>query len=76
MSFLLKFGNSEFSTKPTNIYNLDVITSVGYRVSSFKATQFRRWATTILKEYLIKGFAMDDERLADERCDDVSRHRE
>ncbi len=44
-------------------YNLDAIISVGYRVNSYKATQFRRWATTILKEYLVKGFAMDDERL-------------
>lgn len=47
----------------TNFYNLDVIISVGYRVNSQKATQFRIWATSILKEYLIKGFAMDDERL-------------
>ncbi len=46
-----------------NFYNLDVIISVGYRVNSYKATQFRRWATTILKEYLVKGFALDDERL-------------
>jgi hypothetical protein len=44
-------------------YNLDAIISVGYRVNSYKATQFRRWATSILKEYLIKGFALDDERL-------------
>lgn len=44
-------------------YNLDAIISVGYRVSSYQATQFRKWATTILREYLIKGFAMDDERL-------------
>ena len=44
-------------------YNLDAIISVGYRVNSYKATQFRRWATTILKDYLVKGFAMDDERL-------------
>jgi|GEM_PF-150246 len=44
-------------------YNLDVIISVGYRVSSYRATQFRKWATTVLKEYLIKGFALDDERL-------------
>ena len=44
-------------------YNLDGIISVGYRVNSYKATQFRRWATTVLKAYLIKGFAMDDERL-------------
>lgn len=44
-------------------YNLDAIISVGYRVNSAKATQFRIWATQILKEYMIKGFAMDDERL-------------
>lgn len=46
-----------------NFYNLDAIISVGYRVNSRKATQFRIWATSILKEYMIKGFAMDDERL-------------
>lgn len=44
-------------------YNLDAIISVGYRVNSYQATQFRRWATSVLKEYLIKGFALDDERL-------------
>lgn len=44
-------------------YNLDVIISVGYRVKSQKGTQFRIWATKILREYIIKGFAMDDERL-------------
>ncbi len=48
---------------PTNFYNLDAIISVGYRVNSAQATQFRIWATKILKEYIIKGFAMDDERL-------------
>ena len=58
-----KFGNSEFSTKPTNYYNLDVIISVGYRVKSLRGTQFRIWATQRLKEYIIKGFALDDERL-------------
>ena len=58
-----KFGNSEFSTKPTNYYNLDVIISVGYRVKSQRGVQFRIWATGILKEYMKKGFAMDDERL-------------
>jgi len=47
----------------TQFYNLDVIISVGYRVNSRKATQFRIWATSVLKEYMIKGFAMDDERL-------------
>ena len=44
-------------------YNLDAIISVGYRVNSYKATQFRRWSITILRDYLIKGFALDDERL-------------
>ena len=44
-------------------YNLDVIISVGYRVKSIRGTQFRIWANTVLKEYIIKGFAMDDDRL-------------
>lgn len=47
----------------TNYYNLDAIISVGYRVNSKKATQFRIWATSVLKEYMIKGFVMDDDRL-------------
>ncbi|MDR2410116.1 MAG: virulence RhuM family protein, partial [Bacteroidales bacterium] len=47
----------------TNVYNLDAIISVGYRVNSQKATDFRIWATSVLKEYMIKGFALDDERL-------------
>lgn len=47
----------------TKFYNLDAIISVGYRVNSYKATQFRRWATSVLRDYLIKGFALDDERL-------------
>lgn len=46
-----------------NIYNLDAIISVGYRVSSLKATQFRKWATSTLKEYVLKGFVIDAERL-------------
>jgi len=58
-----KVGNSDFSTKPTNYYNLDVIISVGYRVKSVRGTQFRQWATARLHEYIIKGFTMDDERL-------------
>ena len=45
------------------MYNLDAIISIGYRVSSYQATQFRKWATGILKEYLIKGFTLDDDRL-------------
>lgn len=50
-------------TKDVNFYNLDAIISVGYRVNSRQATKFRIWATGVLKEYMIKGFAMDDERL-------------
>lgn len=46
----------------TKFYNLDAIIAVGYRVNSKRATQFRQWATTILKAYLVKGFALDDER--------------
>ena len=52
-----------FSDKPVNFYSLDIILAVGYRANSRRAIEFRRWATSILKEYLIKGFAMDDERL-------------
>ena len=62
-STMKKFGNTEFSTKPTNFYNLDMIISVGYRVRSQRGVQFRIWANGVLKEYLRKGFAMDDERL-------------
>ena len=58
-----KIGISDFSTKPTNHYNLDVIISVGYRVKSIQGTRFRQWATGRLKEYIVKGFTMDDERL-------------
>lgn len=47
----------------TKFYNLDAIISVGYRVNSVQATHFRIWATQVLKEFIIKGFAMDDERL-------------
>ncbi len=56
-----KIGNSDFSTKPTNFYNLDVIISVGYRVKSHQGVHFRKWASALIKEYLIKGFAMNDE---------------
>ena len=58
-----KIGISDFSTKPTNFYNLDVIISVGYRVKSLRGTQFRQWATKRLNEYIRKGFTLDDERL-------------
>lgn len=55
-------GNRQVKRK-MDFYNLDAIISVGYRVNSRRATQFRIWATSVLKEYMIKGFAMDDERL-------------
>jgi hypothetical protein len=56
----MHFGHSD---KPIKFYNLDAIISVGYRVNSYQATQFRIWATRTLKEYIIKGFVLDDERL-------------
>lgn len=58
-----KIGNSDFSTKPTNFYNLDVIISVGYRVKSHRGVQFRKWATQRLREYIVKGFTMNDDFL-------------
>ena len=57
-----KFGISEFQQKSHNYYNLDVIISVGYRVKSMQGTQFRIWATQRLKDYIIKGFSLNDER--------------
>ncbi len=59
-------GNREVKRK-VNFYNLDAVLSVGYRVNSRQATGFRIWATKTLKEYIIKGFAMDDERLKNGR---------
>lgn len=60
-----KHGAIENKTQKTNVkyYNLDVIISVGYRVKSLQGTRFRQWATKHLKEFIIKGFTMDDERL-------------
>lgn len=57
---ILHVANSD---KPVAFYSLDIIIAVGYRVNSYRATKFRQWATRILKEYLIKGFVLDDERL-------------
>ena len=64
-SVVAKFATTAADGKTYNVeyYNLDVIISVGYRVKSPRGTHFRRWATERLKEYMIKGFAMDDERL-------------
>ena len=60
---LTKFGNSEFSDKPTNYYNLDMIISVGYRVNSKQGIAFRKWANKVLKDYLLKGYAINEKRL-------------
>ena len=65
MEITTKHGAIEGKTQTvlTNFYNLDAIISVGYRVNSAKATKFRIWATNVLKEYIKKGFVLDDERL-------------
>ena len=55
-------GNREVN-RPQMLYNLDAIIAVGYRVNSYQATQFRIWATSVLKEMIVKGFVLDDERL-------------
>ena len=64
-SVVANFATTATDGKVYNVdyYNLDVIISVGYRVKSQRGVQFRIWATNVLKEYMIKGFAMDDERL-------------
>lgn len=56
----MQFANSD---KPVNLYSLDVVLAVGYRANSRRAVEFRIWATSILKEYIVKGFSLDDERL-------------
>ncbi|MFH0972735.1 MAG: virulence RhuM family protein [Patescibacteria group bacterium] len=65
-SVVQKEGGREVN-RPVKFYNLDAIISVGYRVNSLRGTQFRIWATHKLRDYIIKGFAMDDERLAEGR---------
>lgn len=60
---ILETTASDGKKYKTNYYNLDAIISVGYRVNSSKATQFRIWATNTLKEYIVKGFILDDDRL-------------
>ncbi len=62
-NLIVQQEGSRYVKREVEFYNLDVIISVGYRVNSQQATQFRIWATKILKEYLIKGFTLDDERL-------------
>lgn len=60
---MTKFENSEFSDKPTNYYNLDMIISIGYRVKSQNGILFRKWATSVLKDYMLKGYAINQKRL-------------
>ena len=60
---MTKFGNSEFSDKPINYYNLDIIISVGYRVKSKNGIIFRKWANQVLKDYMLKGYAVNQRRL-------------
>ena len=69
-SVVANFATTAADGKVYNVdyYNLDVIISVGYRVKSQRGVQFRIWATNVLKEYMIKGFAMDDERLKGNAC--------
>ena len=62
-SSVVQIEGSREVQRPVTLYNLDAILAVGYRVRSPRGVQFRRWASTILKEYLLKGFVMDDERL-------------
>ena len=63
-----KFGFSEFSTKPTNYYNLELIIAVGYRVKSTRGTQFRIWANNLIKEYLVNGYNINSERFKNNGC--------
>lgn len=65
-SVVQKEGNKEVK-RPIKLYNLDAIISVGYRINSLRGTQFRIWATQKLREYIIKGFVLDDERLGSGR---------
>jgi hypothetical protein len=62
-SLTVQIEGSRKVQRPVNLYNLDAILAVGYRVRSPRGVQFRRWASTVLKDYLIKGFVLDDERL-------------
>jgi len=62
-SLTVQIEGSREVQRPVTLYNLDAILAVGYRVRSPRGVQFRRWASTTLKEYLLKGFVMDDERL-------------
>lgn len=69
-STMQKMHNA-FSDKPIDLYNLDVVISVGYRVKSLRGTQFRIWASSVLKEHLVKGYALNQRRLAERGVTEV-----
>jgi len=64
----MHFANSD---KPVKLYSLDIVLAVGYRTSSAKAIKFRQWATNILKDYLIKGYALNQEQLKQQKLDEL-----
>lgn len=59
----IRIPSEQWDEQGVTLYNLDVVIAVGYRVNSYEATQFRIWATKVLKEFIVKGFVLDDERL-------------
>ena len=59
----IRIPSEQWEEQGVTLYNLDVVIAVGYRVNSYDATQFRIWSAKVLKEYIVKGFALDDERL-------------
>ena len=59
----IRIPSEQWDEKGVTLYNLDAVIAVGYRVNSYEATQFRIWATKVLKEFIVKGFVLDDERL-------------
>src|SRR5659263_112720 len=63
--FLVRQEGTREVRREVKVYDLDMVLAVGYRVTTPRAVQFRQWATTVLREYLVKGFALQDERLKD-----------
>ena len=59
----IRIPSEQWEEQGVTLYNLDVVIAVGYRVNSYEATQFRIWSAKVLKEYIVQGFALDDERL-------------
>ena len=72
ISVVQKEGKRDIK-RAISFYNLDAIISVGYRVNSKQATKFRQWATTVLKEYLIKGYALNKEKLQNQKLDELNK---